>query len=191
MFTLPDTETDKKCVIQNSVEVFILHTNQHRFPLGFVLIYGFCVSVGFEQCECTITQTISLSVQDSKSGRGVLRRRTEVARGSRVVRAWVRGSPVHRRQVQVLQRRGDGSEGDGGEGAQRHPEQKLPPEMQWLGGGGIIRCSGMSLLSYNHTERQRPMLVYGDAWEWGRDRFSSVTAAADARCGYTLKEKQF
>ena len=134
MFTLPDTETDKatdkKCVIQNSVEVFILHTNQHRFPLGFVLIYGFCVSVGFEQCECTITQTISLSVQDSKSGRGVLRRRTETARGPRSVRAWVRGSQVHRRQVQVLQRRGDRSEGDGGKGAERHPEQELPPEVQ-------------------------------------------------------------
>ena len=35
--------------------------------------------------------------------------------------------------------------------------------------------------SFDHTERQRqsqwqqPMLVYGDAWEWVWDRFSSIT----------------
>ena len=31
------------------------------------------------------------------------------------------------------------------------------------------------VLSCKHTKRQRQMLVYGDAWEWFWDRFSSVT----------------
>ena len=49
VFTLPNTETnrktDKRWVVQNCVEVFILHryTHKHRFPLGSVLIY---------QCLC-------------------------------------------------------------------------------------------------------------------------------------------
>ena len=59
----------------------------------------------------------------------MLRRRPEAARGPRLLRAWVRGPQVHRRPVQVLQRGGDRSEGDGREGAERHPEQELPPEM--------------------------------------------------------------
>ena len=46
------------------------------------------------------------------------------------------------------------------------------------------------------------MLVYGDVWEWVWDQFSSITGysntssnasgntsvAADARCGYTLRD---
>ena len=57
------------------------------------------------------------------------------------------------------------------------------------------------LLRCKHTERQRPMLVYGDAWEWVWDHrlaFAADTAAAadgavNPRCGYTLRinEQQF
>ena len=67
-----------------------------------------------------------------------------------------------------------------------HPSNERVPK--WL-----------SLLSYKHTERQRQrqMLVYGDAWELGGGidfehhhrpvLAANAAAAADVRCGYTLK----
>ena len=50
LFTLSDTETDKKWVVQNYLEVFILHRDkhQHRFPLGSLHLFG------VEQWERTI-----------------------------------------------------------------------------------------------------------------------------------------
>ena len=40
-----------------------------------------------------------------------------------------------------------------------------------------LKIKKILTLSYEHTEhqRQRPMLVNGDTWEWIWDRFSSVT----------------
>lgn len=54
----------------------------------------------------------------------------------------------------------------------------------------IIILNG--LLSYKHTEPQRPMLINGDAWKSFPDPFPSVhwaALAADARCGYTLRAR--
>ena len=51
IFTLPDTRTNKetarKWILQNNMDVFILHTDRHKhtFPLGSVLIYQYlCTS---------------------------------------------------------------------------------------------------------------------------------------------------
>ena len=57
----PTQRLIKKWVVQNCVEVFILHRDgpQHRFKLSSVSIIGIGVSLGVGQCEYTISVCIS------------------------------------------------------------------------------------------------------------------------------------
>ena len=72
VFTLRDTETytdtDKKSVVLDCLELFTMHGYSWHHKIPIVLFIGFCLSlgIGFYQCEWTISLKTIFSFTDSK-----------------------------------------------------------------------------------------------------------------------------